>query len=55
MMDVIDLVRAASQGDKFKVDEPLLPKARPVLFRKTSLPVKQNIEISDLLLVVGEE
>ena len=54
-MEIIDLVRAASQGDRYEVDEPLIPAAQPVLFRKTSLPVKQNIEIPDQLLVLEKD
>ena len=54
-MTIINLVRAASQGDKYEADEPLSPDALPALFRKTSQPLKQNIKISDLLLASEQD
>ena len=54
-MTILNLVRAASQGDRYEADEPLIPDAHPVLFRKTSQPLKQNIKISDLLLASEEQ
>ena len=46
MLDIIDLVRAASQVNKYE-QEPLFAAAQPALMRRTSQP--EQVQIPNLL------